>query len=128
MKPLIWSILVIMILLVACSQGSNLPYPPPQQAGQVETQAYPAPQAISPASTRGYPAPPNTPTLISWDEAKAVLLQGKVTEAIQLHSLTVYLVLVDGTRLMTEEPEIDAVLAEIEACGSPCEKIEVITE
>lgn len=131
MKSLIWLCLAIMILLVACgtrSQGGNLPYPFPQPPGQVETQAYPAPQAVSPTGAEGYPAPARTPTPITWEEAKAAILEGNVAEAIQLHSLTVYLVLADGTRLITEEPEIDAILAMIEECGAPCENIEIITE
>lgn len=131
MKPLIWIIMVILFLLASCSpsnQAGNLPYPPVQQTGQAETPAYPAPQAAAQTSDQGYPAPPSTPEPVSWEEAKSAILEGKVIEAIQLHSLTVYLVLADGTRLMTDEPESDAVLAVIEECGPPCEKIEVITE
>jgi predicted small lipoprotein YifL len=129
MKPVTWLVLVLVMLFAAsCGPAGNLPYPPPQQAGQVETQSYPAPQAASPTGEEGYPAPPNTPAPISWDEAKEVILQGKVIEVIQLHSRTVYLVLADGTRLMTEEPEIDAVLAVIDECGSLCENIGTIIE
>lgn len=131
MKPLVWLILFLVFLPAACSssnQVDNLPYPPVQQTGQEGTQSYPAPQLVSSTSDQGYPAAPNTPEPVSWEEAKAAILGGKVIEAIQLHSRTVYLVLADGTRLMTEEPEIDAVLGLIEQCGSPCENIGVISE
>lgn len=129
MKPLFWLVLVLgMLLFASCSPASGLPYPPPQQAGQLETEAYPPPQPGSQAAEQGYPAPPNTPAPVTWEEAITVLLQGNVVEVIQLHSRTVYLVLADGTSLMTEEPKIGDVLAEIEACGSPCENIGIITE
>jgi hypothetical protein len=34
----------------------------------------------------------------------------------------------DGSRLVTEQPQIDEVLAVIEACGTRCENIGIITE
>jgi len=124
MKPLIWSILVLVILLAACSPSSQaaICLPPPNQAGWLK------PRLTRPASDlsdrhQGYPAPPYS-SPISWDEAKGSIT-GKVTEVISS--------LVDRLLVLVTDPLNDGragdrrVLAEIEACGSLCEKIEVIT-
>lgn len=68
------------------------------------------------------------PTRVSWEKAKALILDGLVAAVFQAHSLEVTLTLKDGRQLITTEPEIDAVLRVIEECGEPCADIRVATE
>jgi hypothetical protein len=70
----------------------------------------------------------NTPTRVSWEEAKALILGGQVRAVAQSHSLEVALTLKDGRQLITTEPEIDAIFRVIEECGEKCADISVATE
>ncbi len=83
----------------------------------------PAPAVLSPTPTTN----PITPTLgtdfISWEEAKQLILNGKVEQAHELRDLTVALFLKDGTRRTTKEPKINAVFKFIDQCGKPCSDI-----
>lgn len=75
-------------------------------------------------------AVPNAPAVerVSWEEAKALILGGQVVAVFQAHSLEVMLTLTDGRQVSTTEPEIDAVLRVISACGEPCANIRIATE
>jgi len=72
--------------------------------------------------------PEEESTEIEWEEARELILDGEVEQVTQLHSLEVRLVLEDGRRLVTTEPEIDAVFAVVDECGGPCADMELITE
>jgi hypothetical protein len=61
-------------------------------------------------------------------EARALILDGQVTQVTQLHSLKVILVLEDGRTVETFEPEIDDIFDAIEECGEECGDIIVATE
>ena len=65
---------------------------------------------------------------ISWDEAREIILSGGVEQVFQLHSRQVTLYLEDGRRLVTVEPEIDAVFKVVEECGDPCADVILATE
>jgi hypothetical protein len=65
---------------------------------------------------------------VSWDEARELILAGEVHQVTQLHSLEVTLELKDGRRLVTMEPEIDAVFDVVDACGEPCADMVLATE
>lgn len=67
-------------------------------------------------------------TRIPWAEAQELIRSGQVVQLTQLHSLEVTLDLAEGTRLMTIEPEIDAVFDVVDACGEPCADIVLATE
>lgn len=64
---------------------------------------------------------------ISREEAKNLILEGKVTSIFQAHSLEVRLITEEGV-LSTREPEIDEVWKVWKACGSRCAKIQLATE
>ena len=65
---------------------------------------------------------------VSWEEAKELILAGEVEQVTQLHSLEVTLELKDGRRLVTTEPEIDAVFDIVDTCGEPCQDMVLATE
>ncbi len=72
---------------------------------------------------------PETPESdISWDEAREIILSGRVEQVFQLHSRQVTLYLEDGRRLVTVEPHIDAVFDVVEECGDPCADVILATE
>ena len=64
---------------------------------------------------------------ISREEAKKLILEGKVTSIFQAHSLEVRLTTEEG-EFSTREPEIDEVWKVWKACGSRCAKIQLATE
>lgn len=66
--------------------------------------------------------------MISWEEAQAMILNGEVVQAVQLHSMQVTLTLNDGRQVVTLEPAIDELFRLIEMCGEPCANILVATE
>jgi inhibitor of cysteine peptidase len=70
--------------------------------------------------------PPSTE--VSWDEAQELILGGEVEQVTQLHSREVTLDLRDGRRVVTTEPEIDAVFDVVDACGDPCANMVLATE
>ena len=72
--------------------------------------------------------PESSGSEIPWEEARELILAGEVAQVTQLHSLEVTLELKDGRRLVTMEPEIDAVFDVVDACGEPCEDIVLATE
>ena len=65
---------------------------------------------------------------VSWNEAIRILNSGEVEQVLQTHSLEVTLILKDGTRIKTKEPNVDDILDEVEKCGSRCENIFLATE
>jgi inhibitor of cysteine peptidase len=67
-------------------------------------------------------------TEVPWEEARELILAGEVQQVTQLHSLEVTLELTDGRRLVTTEPEIDAVFNVVDACGELCEDMVLATE
>jgi hypothetical protein len=127
-------------------QPSSTPTMPPSPI-PVETEGNPEQEVTPPpvSTDIGYPAPeitenPSTPAAgigsgypepeasISWVEARELILSGQVTQATQLHSLKVILVLEDGRTVETFEPVIDEVFQVIEECGEECNDIIVATE
>jgi len=141
----IFIIISAAFVVAACSQPSptvvteqvqetpqlELPYPPPGE----EVVINPKP------TTMAYPAPGEEGIIqdeefqnfrdgdeIMWREAETILMSGVVESVIQTHNLEVTLVLKDGTRLFTEEPQIDEVIKVIGLCGDLCENIRVATE
>ena len=65
---------------------------------------------------------------VQWKEAIEILSGKPVYGVTQLHDLTVYLYLSNGTSYITREPKIDAIYFEIEKCGKPCKDIVIETE
>lgn len=65
---------------------------------------------------------------LEWDQALVVLNSGDVDMVFQTHDLDVTLTMNDGRQLHTVEPSIDAIFAEIDACGAPCADIVLVTE
>lgn len=131
--------------LAACSQPSTTVVTEQvQETPQLEL-AYPPPGeevVINPKpTTRAYPAPGEEVIIqdeefqnfkdgdeILWREAETILMSGVVESVVQTHDLDVTLVLKDGRRLITEEPQIDEVIKVIGLCGDLCASIRVATE
>ncbi|HKW04009.1 MAG TPA: hypothetical protein VJN71_01800 [Nitrososphaerales archaeon] len=65
---------------------------------------------------------------ITWDLANRSVLAGEVTCLGQLHNLTVYLTLRNGTKWSATEPAIDDVFALQRECGSLCSGMYIWTE
>ena len=65
---------------------------------------------------------------LSWNEALKILNSGQVTHVDQTHSKVVSLVLKNGTKFITEEPNIDDIVKEVKKCGEPCKNILISTE
>ena len=63
-----------------------------------------------------------------WETAVAILNQGDVEVASQLHNLEVTLFLKDGRQIKTVEPGIDDIFQAVEECGNPCKEIALMTE
>ena len=142
------SVIVILIsaaLVGACSQATTPIEPVPVQETLQEQPAYPPPgeeAVINPKpATRAYPAPGEDVVIqaeesqkfrdgdeILWNEAETIIMRGVVESVIQTHDLKVTLVLKDGRRLFTEEPEIDEVIKVIGLCGDLCANVRVATE
>jgi len=141
----IFSIISTAFVVAACSQPSptvvmekvqetpqlELPYPPPGE----EVVINPKP------TTRVYPATGEEVIIqdeefqnfkdgdeILWREAETILMSGVVESVVQTHDLEVTLVMKDGRRLFTEEPQIDEVIKVIGLCGDLCASIRVATE
>jgi hypothetical protein len=69
------------------------------------------------------PALPADGATIPWDQAVELLRSGQVTMVVQLHSGDVSLTLDNGAVVHTVGPYLDAIFAEIQACGEPCADI-----
>ena len=68
------------------------------------------------------------PEITSWEEAIVILNSGDVESVFQTHSLSVTIMLNDGTTITTQEPMIDDIFTEIDKCGTACAGISVATE
>ncbi|MEX2144407.1 MAG: hypothetical protein WD740_07415 [Anaerolineales bacterium] len=66
------------------------------------------------------PVLPADGAIIPWDQAVELLRSGQVTMVVQLHSGDVSLTLDNGAVVHTVGPHLDAIFAEIQACGAPC--------
>ena len=75
-----------------------------------------------PPTGEGYPSE------VEWEFAVELLYTGDVVGISQLHNLTVYLEMEDGSVVKTIEPQIDAIFHEIEKCGQLCKDIVLTTE
>lgn len=64
---------------------------------------------------------------ISREEAKKLILEGKVTNIFQAHNLEVRLTTEEGS-FSTREPKIDEVWKIWKTCGNRCTKIQLATE
>jgi hypothetical protein len=72
--------------------------------------------------------PAKVPASLSWSEARQLILDGKVKQVMQAHSLQVTLTLGDGSTRTTVEPQIDEVIRVIKDCGDRCKSIAIATE
>lgn len=68
------------------------------------------------------------PETVDWETAVEILNSGHVTGVAQLHNLTVYLEMDDGSQIKTVEPSIDEIFTEVSKCGQPCKGIVLATE
>lgn len=150
MRSLPLVLMILILFLTACQTAPPEPTLEPvvitqEPSSEGDAGAYP-PQAvvITPGSGEGYPAPDTgegfsgqsaypepgseEAPMISWEQAQDLILKGRVSEVFQLHNLTVFLTLDDGTRVQTVEPAIDDVFDLLEQCGDPCADIVVATE
>jgi hypothetical protein len=124
------SVIVILIaaaIVGACSQAPTPVEPVPVQETPQEQLAYPAPGedvVIQAEESQNF----QDGDEILWNEAETIIMRGVVESVIQTHDLKVTLVLKDGRRLFTEEPEIDEVIKVIGLCGDLCANVRVATE
>ena len=131
-----WLIPITGFCLTACGPGATIMPAdafPPDNPTPVPSITYPPPDPTSPAQSEPviYPAPGEgdfTPSVIPWEKAESMLLDGVVAEVFQAHSLDVTLILKDGTHLKTVEPEIDEIFRVAERCGSLCSDLIIATE
>lgn len=65
---------------------------------------------------------------LSWSEARQLILDGRVKQIVQAHSLKVTLMLTDGSEHTTLEPQIDEVMRLIKECGDRCKGVALLTE
>jgi hypothetical protein len=144
-------LITLVFLLAACQPAAPTPTsePPATEEPAIATEKlsepYPAQEATTASGDQeGYPAPqgqtveglsgepgypaPEEGEMISWEEAQSLILEGQVTQVTQLHNLSVYLTLEDGSTVQTIEPNIDDVFDVIEQCGDPCANIAIATE
>ncbi|HZD57207.1 MAG TPA: hypothetical protein VE136_10815 [Anaerolineales bacterium] len=143
MKLAKFLLLVSILLLAACQSATPAPtsqpaFPTQEPQPGVESypapplnqgQAYPAPQTQAPSGESGYPVPRvDEAAVITWQEARDLILEGRVSQVTQLHDLTVTLDLKDGSTVKTTEPAIDEVFKVIDQCGDPCSDIIRATE
>jgi hypothetical protein len=152
MKPIYILLLVAVVLLTACQSATAEPTPDVVEVEQPDEEVYPPPEPVavedpypylnSPAdsddpypalqvplvSNDPYAAPAEVGTPLSWEETKVLIMDGKVAEVTQLHSLQVTLVLKDGKVVYTVEPEIDAVFILLDECGEICKDVVRATE
>lgn len=70
----------------------------------------------------------NQPKEISREEAKKLILWGKVRQIFQSHALDVKLTTKDGKKFHTKEDRIDDIFKVIDQCGNPCKDIPLATE
>jgi hypothetical protein len=111
----------------------SYPYPvQPQSTAPSGEESYPAPQGQSiegSGAESAYPIPgAEQATIVSWEEAQNLIQEGQVAQVTQLHNLTVFLTLDDGSMVQTIEPDIDDVFDVIEQCGDACADILMATE
>lgn len=71
---------------------------------------------------------PGRPSSISWSEVPALLRSGRVVAIVQLHDLTVTLTTVDGEKIITREPSLDAILLAIREYAPNADSIVQATE
>jgi hypothetical protein len=147
MRSTILILITALLLLAACqpvpptaapeaatpmNQETVEPYPPQPVITQPPSvqSGYPEPQVQPPSSGQSaYPEPGTGQyETITWEEATNLILEGNVSQVTQLHNLTVFLTLKDGTMLETVEPAIDDVFNVIDQCGDPCSDIVIATE
>ncbi|MEJ2487903.1 MAG: hypothetical protein P8Y72_15775 [Anaerolineales bacterium] len=98
MKKLLWILLLVSLVVTACSAGTQQSTPTP------------------------------LPEEVDWPTAVNLLKTGEVDQIFQLHNLTVTLYFKDGQQVKTIEPTIDAIFTEVQNCGAPCSNIILATE
>ena len=133
---------ILALLLSGCIQPISTPQgqvtagsgSPTLDAGQ----GYPQPE-LGPTSDP-YQPPANVPgagnpypavsdgSEVPWEQAVYLMTSGQVEKVLQTHDGQVWLTLKDGLRVHTLQPEMDAVIRVIEACGAPCEGLRIATE
>lgn len=150
MRYTLWILVILAFALAACQPTAtvaNTEAPPPveTQSPSPVVQATTPPAAVTEAqppatsdpgaypppakSGQGaYPAPGQEGTQITWDEAVALVMEGKIAQVMQTHSLTVILTHQDGQIFNTVEPEIDEIFRIVEQCGDLCKDISLATE
>ncbi len=65
---------------------------------------------------------------VTWAEAVELLSKGEVQLVSQAHNLEVSLLLKNGRTVTTVQPQIDAILDAIVACGEECSNIVIVSE
>lgn len=83
---------------------------------------------LAACSTAPQADPTPWPDTVNWETAIEILNSGHVVGVAQLHNLTVYLEMDDGSQITTVEPTIDEIFNEITKCGQPCEGMVLATE
>jgi len=97
-------ILSLLTLLIACTSKTS--------------------EANQPGAEINSTAPQET----EWEQAKELLLAGKVESLTQAHDRTVILTLKDGSQFTTKEPTLDEIFKRVEQCGAKCSEITIATE
>lgn len=69
-----------------------------------------------------------SPQETTWEQAKEMILAGKVKTLVQSHNLKVELELKDGSQFTVTEPALDDVFRVVEQCGARCADIVLMTE
>ena len=90
------------------------------------------PLSVSFADSASPASKTTAPEEISWQEAEALILAGKVKAATQVHTKKVSLWLDGGIEtgrfLKTTEPEIDKLYEVVKRCGEKCRGLESAIE
>lgn len=68
------------------------------------------------------------PEEIEWEQAKEMILAGKVKTLTQAHDHTVILTLKDGSQFTAKEPVLDDIFRLVEQCGAKCAEVMIATE
>lgn len=104
-------------MLVALACGDDAEEANPTDSPTPTAEATPSPTASAASSGE-----------ISWDEAKELLADCRVTGVTQTHALDIYLMLDDGTEVHAVEPSIDLIFSEIDNLPANCRPRSIATE
>lgn len=130
------SITVILVLasliLAACqTEPTETPqitaYPAPEQ-GVGEVNAYAAPPlSVELVAVNPYPIPEGAEEL-EWGQVAELLNSGQAAEVLQTSSFKIVITTQDGRTLFAQQPQANAILELIEACGANCAGVKIKSE